>query len=575
VGVIRLAQRRCLVQELPAIETLARVDLLCLDKTGTLTSPDMELDRIATASEASTVDTDRARDALAALARAEEQPNATMRAIAQDLPAVEGWTATATIPFSSARKFSAADFGERGVWCVGAPDVILAPGEELRAEADRQGATGLRVLALAKLDRGSLAALRENGFPRTTVDGAAPGPRAETPEARPIALVLLRQGLRPEAEQTMRYLTEEGVSLKVLSGDSAGAVGAVAVAAGIPGADDPIDARSLPTDEPALTEALARHSVFGRVTPEQKRSFVDSFRRAGHTVGMTGDGVNDALALKDADLGIAMGSGSPATRGVAKVVLLDDSFAAVPRVLAEGRRVLANIERVASLFLVKTMYSLVLAVLVGVAHVPYPLLPRHVTLVGSLTIGIPGFFLALAPNTERFRPGFVGRVLRWAAPTGLVSGVAAFISYGFARLNPTSDVTLDRSTAALTLFLSAAWALALVARPFNLWRGVLVASMVGAFVLAAALPFTARFFALDYSDVRNNVIGLSVAGAAILVITAIHGTISAGWTPPAVVTDFGRQAWAWVVQQALRLRTLADRLRLRLRTLADRLRGRR
>ena len=545
VGVVRLAQRRCLVQELPAIETLARVDLLCLDKTGTLTAPEMQL--VEVVSPPSTVDNAvddaRARAALAALARAEDQPNATMQAIAAELPAAPGWSASTTIPFSSARKFSAADFGEQGVWCVGAPDVILAPGNDVRAEAERRAATGLRVLAVAELSRDSLATLRERGF-RHDEPGA--------PAARSAALALLAQRLRPEAEETMRYLTEEGVALKVFSGDGAAAVGAVAVMAGIPGAEDPVDARTLPVGGTELTQALTSHSVFGRVTPEQKRSFVDSLRQAGHTVGMTGDGVNDALALKDADLGIAMGSGSPATRGVAKVVLMDNSFAAVPRVLAEGRRVLANIERVASLFLVKTMYSLVLAVLVGVAHVPYPFLPRHVTLVGSLTIGIPGFFLALAPNTDRFRPGFVGRVLRRAVPAGLIAGVAAFVAYGLARLNTESSETLDRSTAALTLFLSAAWMLALVARPWNWWRLGLVAVMVGAFVLAATIPFAARFFALDYSDQRNNAIALVTAGVAAVLITLAQRL----QRPPAALRRFAFDVWAKLSPYAVRLRAV-------------------
>jgi cation-transporting ATPase E len=272
----------------------------------------------------------------------------------------------------------------------------------------------------------------------------------------------------------------------------------------------------------ALGCALREHSVFGRVTPEQKRAFIDVLRADGHTVAMTGDGVNDALALKNADLGIAMGSGSPATRSVAKVVLLNNSFAIMPHVLAEGRRVLGNIERVASLFLVKTMYSLVLAVLVGLAHVPFPLLPRHVTLVGSLTIGIPGFFLALAPNTQRWQPGFTGRVLRRAGPAGLVCGVAAFVAYGLGRLNTGSDQTEDRSTAALTLFLAAAWILALVARPYTWWRVALVATMLAGFAVVATVPFAARFFALDYSNATNVAIALATAGVAGLIITAIY-----------------------------------------------------
>jgi cation-transporting ATPase E len=237
---------------------------------------------------------------------------------------------------------------------------------------------------------------------------------------------------------------------------------------------------------------------------------------------MTGDGVNDALALKDADLGIAMGSGSPATRAVAKVVLLDDSFAAMPQVLAEGRRVLGNIERVASLFLVKTAYSLVLAVLVGLGHVPFPFLPRHVTLIGSLTIGIPGFFLALAPNHERARPGFVPRVLRFAVPAGLACALAAFLAYGLARMNDASDQTADRSTATLSLFLAATWVLALIARPYTWWRAALVVAMVVCFALAAAVPFAARFFALDLSNPVDDAVAFACAAVAAAIITVVY-----------------------------------------------------
>jgi cation-transporting ATPase E len=232
--------------------------------------------------------------------------------------------------------------------------------------------------------------------------------------------------------------------------------------------------------------------------------------------------VNDALALKDADLGIAMGSGSPATRSLAKVVLLDNSFPTVPQVLAEGRRVLGNLERVASLFLVKTTYSLVLVVLVGLVHVPFPLLPRHGTLVGSLTIGIPGFFLALAPNTQRWRPGFTRRVLRWSVPAGLVCGAATFVAYGLGRLNGGSGQTANRSTAALTLFLDAAWVLALVAQPYTWWRIALIGTMVVSFAVVATVPVAARFFALDLSDVTNVGIALATAAVGALVIAAIH-----------------------------------------------------
>jgi cation-transporting ATPase E len=522
VGVIRLARRQCLVQELPAIEMLARVDTLCLDKTGTLTAPEMDLADIVPADGLSTADHQRARSAVAALARIDETPNPTMRAIIEAVPPADGFVAAATVPFSSARKYSAARFAEHGGWCLGAPEVVLPADAPLRAQAERIAATGMRVLALGELPDGVLpeGALRDGRpFPGST--GTRSG-EAASPTIRPAALVVLRQRLRPDAAETLAYLHDEGVALKIFSGDHAESVGAVAAQAGVPDARSTVDARTLPTDPEGLTLALREHAVFGRVTPEQKRGFIDALRIGGHTVAMTGDGVNDALAIKHADLGIAMGSGSPATRAVAKVVLLDNRFATLPRVLAEGRRVLGNIERVASLFLVKTMYSLVLAVLVGLVQVPFPLLPRHTTLVGSLTIGIPGFFLALAPNTQRWHPGFTRRVLRRAVPAGFVCGVAAFVAYGLGRLNTASDQVADRSTAALTLFLAAAWMLALVARPYTWWRIALVVGVVVAFAVVAAVPLSARFFALDFSNPANVGIALVTAGVAAALITVIN-----------------------------------------------------
>jgi cation-transporting ATPase E len=513
VGVIRLARRQCLVQELPAIEMLARVDTLCLDKTGTLTASEMDLAEIIMVDGLSTADQERARAALAALARVDETPNATMRAIVEAVPPADGLVATATVPFSSVRKYSAARFAEHGAWCLGAPDVVLPSDAPLRAQAGRIAAAGMRVLALAELPDGAQP------------DGHLPA-ESVPPTVRPTALVVLRQRLRPDAAETLAYLHDEGVTMKIFSGDHAESVGAVAAQAGVPNAESTVDARTLPTDTAELAVALREHAVFGRVTPEQKRGLIDALRADGHTVAMTGDGVNDALAIKHADLGIAMGSGSPATRAVAKVILLDNSFATLPRVLAEGRRVLSNIERVASLFLVKTMYSLVLAVLVGLAQVPYPLLPRHTTLVGSLTIGIPGFFLALAPTSQRWQPGFTRRVLRRAVPAGLVAGVAAFVAYGLSRLNTASDQVADRSTAALTLFLAAAWMLALVARPYTWWRVALVVGVVVAFAVVATVPVTARFFALDFGNPANVAIALVTAGVAGVLITFINSYVN-------------------------------------------------
>jgi cation-transporting ATPase E len=503
VGVVRLGRRQCLVQEMPAVEVLARVDTLCVDKTGTLTEPVLEVAAIEPVDEQPD---GRVNMILAALVAADPHPNATLEAIREHLgvaPPGQGWRPTTVVPFSSARKFSAAVFPGHGGWVLGAPDVILPPADSLRARAEAVAAQGLRVLALGRLAEGDV-------------------PAEQPPSGiRAVALVTLRQRLRANAAETLRYLGHEGVSVKVFSGDNAASVGAVAAALGLPGAGRPLDARQLPDDPHELAEVLSTSSVFGRVTPQQKRGFVDALRARGQVVAMTGDGVNDALALKNADLGIAMGSGSPATRAAAKIVLLDDDFGALPHVLAEGRRVLGNIERVAGLFLVKTTYSVVLALLVGVAHLPFPLLPRHVTLVGSLTIGIPAFFLALAPNTQRFRPGFVRRVLRVAVPAGLACGLATFAAYGLARHADPSDLAANRSAATLALFLTAVCALALVARPFNVWRLSLVAGVIVAFVLVAVVPFAADFFAVTFSNLQADAYAVLAAAPAVALMVIL------------------------------------------------------
>ena len=271
----------------------------------------------------------------------------------------------------------------------------------------------------------------------TTVTTRAAGPAERPPHLYPAALVVLTERVRDDAADTMRYFTEQGVALKVISGDNPRTVGAVAAHVGVPGvtsAADAVDARQLPTEVDALAGVLAEHSVFGRVTPQQKRRVVGALQSIGHVVAMTGDGVNDALALKDADIGVAMGNGSPATRAVAQLVLLDSKFSHLADVVAEGRRVIANIERAANLFLVKNVYSLVLALIAGVTLAAYPLAPIQLTLISTVTIGIPGFVLALGPNKRRYVPGFLRRVLRFAIPTGIVTGGAAYLGYWLTRV---------------------------------------------------------------------------------------------------------------------------------------------
>lgn len=500
VGVIRLGLRNCLVQELPAIEGLARVDVVCADKTGTLTENGM---RLAEVRPFDGYDEDGLRNALGALAAADPRPNASLVAVAEGC-ADPGWTATTAVPFSSARKWGGASFDGDRHWVLGAADVLLDAESPERVEAERLGATGLRVLLL--------------GRTAATVDAGT------TTTVEPAGLVVLEQRVRPEAKATLDYFADQDVTVKVISGDNALSVGAVAASLDLPGAGAPVDARKLPDDRKALATALDEGTVFGRVTPSQKRDMVGALQSHGHTVAMTGDGVNDVLALKDADIGVAMGDGSPATRAVAQIVLLDNSFATLPYVVAEGRRVIGNIERVANLFLTKTVYSVFLAIAIGAIGVPFPFLPRHLTLIGSLTIGIPAFFLALAPNNERARKGFVRRVLRLALPSGVIAGVTTFVTYLIARADTTATPIQQSTAAVVALFVVATWVLIVIARPFAWWKAGMIGLLIGAFCWALFLPwiFGQSFWQLDPSHSGVMLPGLIAAVIAAALIEVAY-----------------------------------------------------
>ena len=465
VGALRLAQKRVLSRELPSIEGLARVDTVCVDKTGTLTSGRLEVLDVVRLDGTAPVE-----EALGALARLDEHPNATARALATAF-ATPAWPLRETVPFSSATKWSGADFGTRGRWLLGAPDV-LSDDPDVRRRTEELAATGARVLLLAT------------------------GTELDVTGARPVALVSLRDEIRPDAERTLSYLREQGVAVRVISGDHPETVARIGRQVGID-VGEPVDARTLDADRPDFTDVVERTIVFGRVTPDQKQSIVKSLQSRGHVVAMTGDGVNDVLALKAADVGIAMGSGSAATRAVAQLVLLDSSFTAVPTVIAEGRRVIANMERVANLFLTKTVYATVLAITVGLARLPFPFLPRHLTLVSTLTIGIPAFILALAPNARRARPHFVARVARFAVPTGLVTAAATYLTYVAAREDAETSLRAARTLCTIVLFAIALWVLSILVRAGDGRQQWLVPTMVAAMAVALALPWLREFFALD------------------------------------------------------------------------------
>jgi cation-transporting ATPase E len=519
VGAMRLARKKVLTQELAAIEWLARVDVICLDKTGTITEGKLVLATVehlggAAADSSTDGSTDGAAvapAALAALAAADDHPNPSLLAVAAEFPDAPGWALDEIVPFSSARKWSAASFQGHGTWYLGAPDILLTqvaePGhapERLQHYAEQ----GRRVLMLAAAPDG--------------LDGDRLPPRLD-----PVALVVLEEKVRDTAPDTIAYFESQGVTVKVISGDNPVTVAAVAQRVGVAGAEHAFDARQLPDDPEALAEVLDTHAVFGRVTPQQKRSMVHALQSRGHVVAMTGDGVNDTLALKDADIGVAMGSGSPAARAVARFVVLSNDFSVFPSVVAEGRRVIANIERVANLFLTKTFYALVLALAVGVAGMPFPFIPRHLTLISGLTIGIPGFFLALAPNARRATTGFLKRVLRFAIPAGIVAAVATLVSYQVARTREEVPIEEARTVAVLTLFVVAYWVLGILARPFNAWRLGLVAAMGGLFVGALAIPWFNDYFEVPIPDTTAVVTGLGVGAVACLLLEVAWQV--AGW----------------------------------------------
>ncbi|WP_375481440.1 HAD-IC family P-type ATPase [uncultured Mycobacterium sp.] len=508
VGVVRLGQRQCLVQELPAIEGLARVNVVCADKTGTLTENRMQVADMQPLDTAP--DVGMVIDALASMAADDPRPNASIHAIAEAYHNAPGWTVTATAPFKSATKWSGVSYAKHGNWVLGAPDVLLEPSSAVAEQAEEFGSRGLRVLFLGSTD-----------LPVNHPD--APG------RVVPAALIMLEQRVRPDARETLDYFAAQHVSVKVISGDNAVSVGTVTSALGLSG--QTLDARQLPTDADELADVVEQYSIFGRVSPDQKRAMVRALQSRGNSVAMTGDGVNDVLALKDADVGVAMGAGSSAARAVAQIVLLDNNFATLPYVVGEGRRVIGNIERVSNLFLTKTVYSVLLALLIGIGGLgakafginvlSFPFQPIQVTTAAWFTIGVPAFILSLAPNNERAQPGFVRRVIRAAVPNGAVAGVATFACYllAFRGAAATPVQQMQASTSALiTLLVIAVWVLAVATRPYTWWRVVLVALSGAAYVVIFSIPWARDKFMLDPTNIAltATALALGVVGAAIL-----------------------------------------------------------
>ncbi|BCT74697.1 magnesium-transporting ATPase [Sinomonas cyclohexanicum] len=506
VAAARLARGQVLVEELDAVEVLARVDVLCLDKTGTLTESGVRLeDVIALAGDA---DDGAWRRALAWFG-ADPDANATARALAERFTEPPASAPAAVVPFASSRRWSAVAFdggAAPGAWVLGAPEVLLGDRHPAAMDRSRETASrGLRTMVIC-----SAGALPAHGLPKTL---------------EPHAIVTFSEKVRPDAAETLAYFREQGVQLKVLSGDHPRTVAATARAVGL-AVGEAVDASTLPEDPAAMAEALDRHSVFGRVRPEQKRAMVQALQSRGHVVAMTGDGINDALALKTADLGIAVGNGAPATKAVARLILLDGRFATLPAVVAEGRRVIANIERVSHLFLAKTTYAFLLGLAFGALAWQFPFVPRQLSTSDFIVIGFPAAVLALMPNLRRYRPGLLGRALRTAVPSGVVMAavILAVYAVGHGVLHAEPE---DIDSAAFgALVATGLWVLGVAARPFARWTWALMAAMVLSLVAVFAVPQLREYHELELPDPGMFAATLAVCALGCGMIEAAHHLIS-------------------------------------------------
>lgn len=490
VSIIKLSKFDTLVQELCATEVLARVDVLCLDKTGTLTRGDLKLSEIKVIGENDKCEIDRV---LGAIVHNLPSKNPTQKAILdkykeydKDLECIK------KIPFSSKRKWGGLTFkGELGSWILGAPEVIL--GKEyvfIKNMVEEQAKKGKRVLLLAK-------------FYGEELDDSLKG------NIESSALILIEDIIREAAPKVLNYFEKQGVDVKIISGDSPVTVSEVARSAGVKSWDKYIDARELPEDYSEFKDAVKNTTVFGRVAPHQKKKIVTALQEMDHTVAMTGDGVNDVLALKASDCGIAMANGSDATKAVAQLVLMKSDFSALPKVLEEGRKQINNLERVSELFLSKTIYSILLAFVCSVMFLPYPILPIQLSLVGSCAIGIPAFFLAMLPSTGGVKKGFLTRVITVSMPNGVI--LAGF-TVGTFLISLALGVSMDQSrTLSLLMFAGISMVILVrVARPLTKFKSILCISMFGIMILAFITPIGRYIFSLTSIKLRYWVISLAV-----------------------------------------------------------------
>lgn len=487
---LKLSKRKVLVQDMNCIESLARVDVLCVDKTGTITEPKME---VANLIPLTSDPPERLERILAAMYSGREAENDTDRAMSELFAEDSDWVCIQRIPFSSQTKWSGAVFEQEGAYLAGAPEFILGSRfSEVAETVHSWSSMGYRVLLVA------------------AYDGVPEPERLDAERVSPLALVLLTNQIRPQAANTFAYFAQQGVSVRVISGDNPETVSEVAARAGIPNADRYLDAASLQTDEDYL-RAVDSCTVFGRVTPDQKKRLVEAFQARGRTVAMTGDGVNDVLAMKQANCSIAMASGAQAASQVASLVLLDSDFAAMPGIVGEGRRVINNIQRAATLFLVKNIFSLALSIISLFTNWPYPLAPLHLSVISALTIGVPSFFLAMEPNYERVRGRFLRGVLRRAFPGGLTNIFVVLAAQAFSDVFAIPTEQISTVCAAILAFVGLL-VLYQVCKPFDRFRkliwGAMAAALVVCFTLLGGL-----------FDLRTGSVGAGLVMATLLIMT--------------------------------------------------------
>lgn len=481
LSTIRLAKKQVLLHDMKSIETLARVDVLCVDKTGTITEPGMQVTELVISGRCGDAEMDKRAFAhlLADYSAVIEDNNATMEAIRAYVAKNEiekgSRTLLKTQPFTSANKYSKVSFVE-GDYMLGAPEFIMKDRyEDISEEIEEYQSKGYRVLLMAESGEDSIGSVRPLGG------------------ISPIGYIVLSNPIRENAESTFTYFKEQGVAIKVISGDNPATVSEVAKRAGIDGAENYVDASTLESEKD-ITEAVDKYTVFGRVTPKQKQFIVRALQKQKHTVAMTGDGVNDILAMKDADCSIAMASGSEAAAQAAQTVLLDSDFGRMPYVVFEGRQVVNNIQRSASLFLVKNIFSLLMAIFSAIFAITYPLEPSQISLISMFTIGLPGFLLALEPNRDRIEGNFMVNVMLKALPAGLtdVLSVGALVICGQVFNLPSEDI----ATAGTMLLAVVGFMIIIkISHPFNKMKyGVLLINIIG--LLFCGL-FLGRLFAIE------------------------------------------------------------------------------